>query len=90
MDEKTLMWGPHLLLVLSDGLNPSPALEQTTSAAPLRDTFLIFLVLAPFSAGDIFDMLKECVSLISCHTETENTDIISAPNKLGPSAELLS
>lgn len=26
----------------------------------------------------------------SCHTETENTDIISAPNKLGHSAELLS
>lgn len=89
MDEKTLMWWPQLLLVLSDGHDLPPVLEQTASAAPLKYVFA-FLCSSAISGRRHFDVLKECVPLISCHTETENTDIISVPSKLGPSAKLLS
>lgn len=68
-----------------------PALEQTASQPTANsNASLLFFVPVPFSADDILMFLKECVPVILCPTETENTDLISAPNRLEPSAKLLS
>lgn len=91
MDVKTLMWGSHLLLVLSDGhdLPPSFGTDSLSAKSQLKCIFAFLCSCAIFNRRH-FDVFKGMCTHHLMSTETENTDLILRPTGGDPFAKLLS